>query len=241
MNRFINELFVVDVLELKVGGKLRALLLTAVARLIGSYNQLVSDVGINNNILKAIMVAAQKAQIDDDTGSIANGRRWLVVLKGWSKRVETDFNDRNPESATTDASLAQQVAGIGNCFESLSHRFGSLEVTVVSRASNWAAIKTLTQQVELERHSKSRKTSIYGRKLQGINESMLQRVLAAAVLTISSTHRWSKCSIMVASQPSTKLILPILMLTLCSSQQQLKRILLLKVAFHFPIVVPHHL
>ena len=138
-------------LELKVGGKLRALLLTAVARLIGSYNQLVSDVGINNNILKAIMVAAQKAQIDDDTGSIANGRRWLVVLKGWSKRVETDFNDRNPESALADASLTQQVAGIGNCFESLSHRFGSLEVTVVSRASNWAAIKTLTQQVELER------------------------------------------------------------------------------------------
>jgi hypothetical protein len=34
----INELFVVDVLELKVGGKLRALLLTAVAHLIGSYN-----------------------------------------------------------------------------------------------------------------------------------------------------------------------------------------------------------
>jgi hypothetical protein len=97
------------------------------------------------------MVAAQKAQIDDDTVPIANGRHWLVVLKAWSKRVETDFNDQNPESAPADASLAQQVAGIGNCFESLSRRFGSLEAAVASRASDWAAIETLTKQVELER------------------------------------------------------------------------------------------
>ena len=52
VNKLIDCMFVNDVPELKSGGKLVMLTFTAAARMVGSYNQMVKDLGKNNPLVK---------------------------------------------------------------------------------------------------------------------------------------------------------------------------------------------
>ena len=54
VNRFLKEAFVNDIKELQEDGKMRPLLLTAGARLIGSYSSLVKDLTVDNVIVVKI-------------------------------------------------------------------------------------------------------------------------------------------------------------------------------------------
>lgn len=150
VERLLGTIFVIEVPELQVGGKLRAVTLTALARLIGSYNSLVSDVGTNNNIVKSIMVAAQKAKIDDTAVAAAPGPRWHVVLKDWSRRIQSNFEDQNPECVSEDASLTQQVISIGRSMESFGRRMGKIENMMAARETDTATIDLLSENNQLQ-------------------------------------------------------------------------------------------
>ena len=65
VDRLVQHMFVNDVPELKKNGKLVMVLDTCAARLVGSYNKLVTDVGRDNGILMKLQLAASKAAIDD--------------------------------------------------------------------------------------------------------------------------------------------------------------------------------
>lgn len=149
LSRFLDKLFFVDVPQLQIGGKLRPLLLTAAARLIGSYNQLVLDLGVDNNIVKRIMKAAHEAEIDDDAVPLAaKGPRWHAVLKYWSKTVQDDFDNKNPERVSTNSSTSQQLVSLGNIIGSFDKRLGAIEKAMTT---NLTAIQLLTQNNELQK------------------------------------------------------------------------------------------
>ena len=63
----LKEAFVNDIKELQEDGKMRPLLLTAGARLIGSYSSLVKDLTGDNVIVVKIREAAKRAAIDDSS------------------------------------------------------------------------------------------------------------------------------------------------------------------------------
>ena len=58
--RLVDKLFIIDVPELKEGGRLRPVVMVAAASLIGNYIKLVSDYGVDNPIVKLIQTAADQ-------------------------------------------------------------------------------------------------------------------------------------------------------------------------------------
>lgn len=151
MQRLIDQLYVIEVPELKIGGKMRPMALTATARLIASYNTLVQDVGSKNPIVVKIMQAAQKAQIEDDSVEAGPGPRWNVVMKEWSIRIQKDFEARNPERASDDASLAKQVVSLENMMECFGTRMHNVENVLMARQkTDGTTIDLLTQENQLK-------------------------------------------------------------------------------------------
>ena len=136
--RLLDALLVNDVPELMLPrqgnpkyGKLRRLLTTCAARLIGSYNDLVNTpgVGVENKIVMKILMAAKTAAIDDESVPTHPGRRWHIVLKAWSKRIKDDFVGTNPDQVQvgsgTDASMANLVESLGKRIETLTSKVDS--------------------------------------------------------------------------------------------------------------------
>lgn len=66
VQRLVEELWKNDVPRLKENGNLRPVLMICAARLIGSYCDLIHDVGLEHPIVKKIMEAALCAKVDDD-------------------------------------------------------------------------------------------------------------------------------------------------------------------------------
>jgi hypothetical protein len=130
--RLIDQLYVIEVPELKIGGKMQPMVLTATACLIASYNMLVQDVGTKNPIVVKIMQAAQRAQIEDDLVEAGPGPRWNVVLKKWSIQIQKDFEARNPERASDDTSLAKQVVSLENMIECFGTRMHNVKNVLMS-------------------------------------------------------------------------------------------------------------
>ena len=77
-------MFVNDVPQLKSGGNLEMLPITAAARLVVSYNQLLMDLGKENPIVVKLELAAKKANIKDPKVSLRGGHEHLQVLQSWS-------------------------------------------------------------------------------------------------------------------------------------------------------------
>jgi hypothetical protein len=144
-------LYVIEVLELKIGGKMRSMVLMATARLIGSYNMLVQDVGSKNPIVVKIMQAAQRAQIEDDSVEAGPGPCWNAVLKEWSIRIQKDFEARNPEHASDDASLAKQVVSLENMMECFGTRMHNVKnVLMACQKTDGTTIDLLSQDNQLK-------------------------------------------------------------------------------------------
>lgn len=140
VQRLVDALFVNDVPELQKGGKLRPLLNLCAACLIGSLTELVKDVSYTHPIVQKIIVAGEKANVDDDrvtapTESV-NLPRFYIVMKDWSKQMRKDFVDNNPQHAPVSASQEARVNGIESMFASVLTRVSSLEEAVRSNEEN---------------------------------------------------------------------------------------------------------
>jgi hypothetical protein len=129
---------------------------TAAARLIGSYNELLSDVGDENGIVVLIRNACMKARIEDVTVPACAGPRWNAVLRSWSTKITEDFVMNNPQRPDQEASVVTVLHSLGDLISGLDRRMGILETTVRSRTTENATNdlqvdnhKMILQQVEI--------------------------------------------------------------------------------------------
>ena len=113
-----DNLSVNDIPQLRKGGKLCLLVVTAAARMIGAYKALISDVGVDNGIVSRIMNAARDSKINDALVPMTDGPRWNAVLHEWSHKIEPYVKSKNTEMVPENASLSQQLSGA----LSMSHR-----------------------------------------------------------------------------------------------------------------------
>jgi hypothetical protein len=97
---------------------------------------LVQDVGSKNPIVVKIMQAAQRAHIEDDSVEAGPGPHWNIVLKEWSIRIQKDFEARNPERASDDASLTKQVVSLENMMECFGTRMHNAEDVLMAHQKN---------------------------------------------------------------------------------------------------------
>jgi hypothetical protein len=88
VEKLIDNLFVNDIPQLKKGGKLHLLIVTAAACMIGAYKALILGVGVDNGIVSRIMNAARDSKIDDALVPMTDGPRWNSVLHEWSHKIK---------------------------------------------------------------------------------------------------------------------------------------------------------
>jgi hypothetical protein len=88
VEKLIDNLFVNNVPQLKKGGKLCLLVVTAAARMIGAYKALICDVGVDNVIVSRIKNAARDSKINDPSVPMTDGPCWNAVLHEWFCKIE---------------------------------------------------------------------------------------------------------------------------------------------------------
>ena len=88
-------MFINDLPRLQIGGNLRPVVMICAARLVGAYNDLICDLGIDHCIVKLIREAALRAKVDDlRVPERGRGPRYHVVLD-WSQQITDNFKKEN--------------------------------------------------------------------------------------------------------------------------------------------------
>ncbi len=122
--RLLNSLYVNDVPELQLGGKLRPLVSASLASLIRHYKSIIHEMGYDNPIVKKIHEMFKKANIEDHSiPSNVTGPRHLAILRSWSERVSADFDERNKKRVEHDAPVEQQVHALATEMHALTNAF----------------------------------------------------------------------------------------------------------------------
>jgi hypothetical protein len=121
VEKLIDNLFVNNIPQLKKGGNLCLLVVTAAARMIGAYKALIRDVGVDNGIVSRIMNAARDSKINDALVPMTDNPRWNAVLHEWSRKIETYVKSKNTEMVPENASLSQQLSGTLSCWAIRCH------------------------------------------------------------------------------------------------------------------------
>jgi hypothetical protein len=86
------------------------------------------------------------------------GPRWNVVLKEWSIRIQKDFEARNPERASDDASLKKQVVSLENMMECFGTRMHNVKnVLMACQNTDGTTIDLLSQDNQLKQRRKLKK------------------------------------------------------------------------------------
>ena len=116
--QLIDDIFVNDIPQLKKGGKLCLLVVTAAARIIGAYKVFICDVSVDNGIVSRIMNALRDSKINDAMVPITDGPHWNAVLHEWSCKIEAYVKSKNTVMVPENVLLIQQLSGA----LSMSHR-----------------------------------------------------------------------------------------------------------------------
>lgn len=114
-HRLLGALFPNDVPQLQPTGRMRPMVLGAVAGVLCAYSKLVSDFDDKDGTIIKIKEAAKAAAIDDQSVPKGTGPRWNVVLRSWSRKIEDDFKHRNISCVFDDAELAGQQPSARYC------------------------------------------------------------------------------------------------------------------------------
>jgi hypothetical protein len=147
LDRFLSHLFVNDIECLKEGGKLRQMLVTCAATLVGWYNEFQRDMMCStNSIVAAIRTAAQKSALSDASITpTAGAPMWLMTLKSWSQKIKDAFECNNPESVTEYASITEQYMGMSWQLNSLLTRVSKIESSITTMSRNSITEQTLAE------------------------------------------------------------------------------------------------
>ena len=105
----VSELFTNDMHRLQVGGNLRPVIMICAARLIGAYNDLIRDLGMEHKVVKLIMEAARRAKVDDVRVNDAGGPRYHVVLKDWARQITNKFKEDNDQVSPHNPKVNEEL------------------------------------------------------------------------------------------------------------------------------------
>lgn len=84
--------------RLQVGGNLRpVIMIICAALLIGAYNDLVRDLGLDHIVVMLIMEAARREGVDDVRVKDGGCHRYHAVLKDWSRQITVKFKKDNDQ------------------------------------------------------------------------------------------------------------------------------------------------
>jgi hypothetical protein len=90
---------------MKEDGKIRQMLFTCAATLVGWYN----------DIIAGICKTAQESNLSDASLILALtdvAPMWLMTLKSWSQQIKPASECNNPESVMENASITEQYIGV---------------------------------------------------------------------------------------------------------------------------------
>lgn len=125
---FVTELFVNnDIPSLQENGKLRPVIMISAARIVGSYRDLIRDVGLDYPIVRAVMEAARRAKVDDEQVKEAGNPRYHIVLRSWSDAITKSFIECNQQTSPIDPNVNEEL------LRSLILRVGRLEDALTQR------------------------------------------------------------------------------------------------------------
>ena len=148
-NNLIDHMFVNDVPQLKSGGNLEMLPITAAARLVASYNQLLMDLGKENPIVVKLELAAKKANIKDPKVSLRGGHEHLQVLQSWSTLILDDYETKNNERLVShDGKVNSLLESLVDRFSDVSSRLVRIEDSMHEVASTKQLYHKLAEQQE---------------------------------------------------------------------------------------------
>ncbi len=150
VERLINKLFVNDVSQLKKGGKLMLLLVTAAGQLISTYKSLIRDVGVDNSIVSQIMNLARDDKIDDVSVLMTDGPQWNTVLHDWSRKIEAYVKSKNTEMVPAYASLSQQINGALSMFHRLEKKVDTMSDLMQDCTSDSNSIQLMRENSRLQ-------------------------------------------------------------------------------------------
>ena len=198
VKRLIAKLFIIDVPQLKEGGKLYPLTLMAAARLVGTFHQLLKDFPNGNPIISKILEGAREAGVDDARVPQKPGPRHHAVLLSWSRQIHGDFKNKNRELPLPDASVATQLSSVGEELRATSNKVDGVDEKVETLEANMELIMghfnlQANEMKKLKAESASKDNEI--RRLN--KELQRQRRANAAFLSSPSTpNRRSSADLM---------------------------------------------
>ena len=106
----MTEMFINDLPRLQIGGNLRPVVMICAARMVGAYNDLICDLGIDHCIVKLIREAASRAKVDDlRVPERGRGPRYHVVLKDWSQQITDNFKKANVQVSPDDPKVNEEL------------------------------------------------------------------------------------------------------------------------------------
>jgi hypothetical protein len=172
VQKLVSEMFVNDMHRLQVGGNLRPVLMISAARLIGSYNDLIKDVGTDHKVVKLIMEAARRAGVDDARVEESGGPRYHVVLKYWSRLIKDKFTEDNDQVSPDDPKVNEEL------LRKLIGEVEKLKTSSAAQEEREHRLHTLLEQVSIQSQEMAEKDQKIKDQEKQINR--LQRMLNAA-------------------------------------------------------------
>uniref|UniRef100_A0A7S0TGB4 Uncharacterized protein n=1 Tax=Skeletonema marinoi TaxID=267567 RepID=A0A7S0TGB4_9STRA len=105
----VTEMFTNDMPRLQVGGNLRPVVMICAARLVGAYNDLLHDLGVDHEVVRLIRLAAHRANVEDLRVPVGVGPRYHLVLKDWSKQITEKFTQENDQVSHEDPKVNEEL------------------------------------------------------------------------------------------------------------------------------------
>ena len=136
--RLIECLFKIELDLLKRGGRLYAFTEITAARIIGSYNDLRSQVGPENWIVETIRERCVKARLDDPRVPRKSSDRATEVLTSWLDIITRHFHEGNkkklmlkkPSFNTALETMTRSIDLLSNRVEMMEQRFSEVIATL---------------------------------------------------------------------------------------------------------------
>jgi hypothetical protein len=105
----VSEMFTNYMPPLQVGGNLRPVIMMCAARLIGAYNDLFRDLGLDHLVVKLIMEAARRAGVDDVRVKDGSCHRYHAVVKDWSRPITAEFTKVNDQVSRDNPKVNEEL------------------------------------------------------------------------------------------------------------------------------------
>jgi len=173
VQRLVTEMFTNDLPRLQIGGNLHPVVMICAARLVGGYNDLICNLGIDHCIVKLIREVAIRDKVDDlRVPERGRGPRYHVVLKDWSQQITDNFKKENNQVSPDDPKVNEELLRM------LIEKVDKLEAASAARDERDRIFQAAMERISIQKEELSSKDVKI--KLQERQIKKLQNMLHAA-------------------------------------------------------------